>query len=169
MADLYDIRQAFCDCVERYNCSFVCAHNMRFDLNACNNAQRWDTKSKYRYFFPYGLEVWDTLKMARQVMGKMPTYRDYCEKNGYKTKNGQLRFTAEILYRFISGEDSFDESHTGLEDVLIEVEILKYCVRQHKEMEKSLFKKPEVERPMPTDFQRELMRNIKDFPMVNMK
>ena len=169
MADLYDIRQAFCDCVERYNCSFVCAHNMRFDLNACNNAQRWDTKSKYRYFFPYGLEVWDTLKMARQVIGKMPTYRDYCEKNGYKTKNGQLRFTAEILYRFISGEDSFDESHTGLEDVLIEVEILKYCVRQHKEMEKSLFKKPEVERPMPTDFQRELMRNIKDFPMVNMR
>ena len=169
MADLYDIRQAFCDCVKRYNCSFVCAHNMRFDLNACNNAQRWDTKSKYRYFFPYGLEVWDTLKMARQVIGKMPTYRDYCEKNNYKTKNGQLRFTAEILYRFISGEEEFDESHTGLEDVLIEVEILKYCVRQHKEMEKSLFKKPEVERPMPTDFQRELMRNIKDFPMVNMR
>ena len=39
MADLYEIRKAFCDCVERYNCSFVCAHNMRFDLNACNNAQ----------------------------------------------------------------------------------------------------------------------------------
>lgn len=167
MADTYEIRSIICDCIERYNCKFVCAHNARFDLNACNNAQRYATKSKYRYFFPYGIEIWDTLRMARDVIGKMPTYRAFCEENGYKTKNGQLRFTAEILYRFISGTDDFDESHTGLEDVEIEVQIFQYCVRQHKPMRKTLFNETE-EREAPTDFQRELMKSIRENPTVRL-
>ena len=121
----------------------ISAHNARFDLNACNMTQRWLTKSKYRFFFPYGTEIWDTLKMARDVVGKMPTYRRFCEENGYMTKHKtpQPRFTAEILYRFISGNKDFIENHTGLEDVMIEKEILAYCFRQHKAMRKGLFER----------------------------
>jgi hypothetical protein len=88
---------------------------------------------------PKGLEWWDTLKMARSVMGNMPTYRNFCKKNGYLTKNGRLRFTAEICYRFITKDNSFVESHSGLEDVEIETEILRYCHRQHKAMKKKLW------------------------------
>ena len=82
------------------------------------------------------MEICDTLKMARQVIGKMPTYKYFCEENGYLTKNGRLRFTAEILYRFITRDNDFVESHTGLEDVLIEKEIMAYCYKQHKKMNK---------------------------------
>jgi hypothetical protein len=49
------------------------------------------------------------------------------------------RATAEILYRYISGEDNFIESHTGLEDVMIEKEIFAKCMAQHKPMRKKLF------------------------------
>ena len=138
VATTYEIRKALCEVVERYNCQFVCAHNAQFDQRALNNTQRWTTKSRFRYFLPKDLEWWDTLKMARSVMGQMPTYRKFCEENGYLTKNGQLRFTAEICYRFISKDSTFTESHTGLEDVEIETEILRYCHRQHKPMKKKV-------------------------------
>lgn len=138
---LYEIRQIFKADMENYRTTTVCAHNARFDHNALNMTQRYITKSKYRYFFPYGTEVWDTLKMARQVILPMPTYRRYCEDNGYLTKRGQCRLTAEIIYRFISGNHEFIESHTGLEDVDIERQILAYCFRKHKAMRKGLWER----------------------------
>lgn len=139
MASTYEIRQAMLADMAEYHISEVVAHNARFDLNALNAIQRWTTKSKYRYWFPYGTEVWDTMKMARDVIHKMPTYRRFCEENGLLTKNGRLSTTAENLYRFIVKDMDFTESHTGLEDVQIEREILFYCFRQHKKMRKGLW------------------------------
>jgi DNA polymerase III epsilon subunit-like protein len=139
VASFYEIRKQLADDMKLYEVKEVYAHNMRFDYGTLNNTQRWLTKSKYRFFFPYGTEICDTLKMSRQVIGKMPTYQKFCEENGYLTKNGRLRFTAEILYRFISKNNEFSENHTGLEDVLIEKEILAYCFKQHKKMVRKLW------------------------------
>lgn len=162
MASTYEIRSALLDCIDRYGCQFVCAHNARFDYNALNNVQRWTTQSKYRYFLPFGLEWWDTLRMARDVILPMPTYIRFCEENGYCTKTGKPRATAEILYRFISGNNDFTESHTGLEDVTIEAQILAYCVRRHKSMERRLFPNQKEPAPAPTDFQKEIMKIVKN-------
>lgn len=139
LADTYDIKKTLHNLIEEYDCKFIIAHNARFDRNALNTTQRWTTKSKYRYFLPKDIEWWDSLKIARSVLGQMPTYRKFCVDNGYLTKSGQLRFTAEICYRFITKNNDFVESHTGLEDVKIESEILAYCHRQHKKMKKKLF------------------------------
>lgn len=139
MANTYNIRRIILEKIKEYNCKFVCAHNARFDLNACNNIQRWTTKSKYRYFFPYDIEFWDTLKMARDVLGNRPTYRKFCEENGYLTKQNQCRYTAEVIYQYIMQDTDFSESHTGLEDVEIEVQILAYLVGRKKAMRKKLF------------------------------
>ena len=133
------IRKALLEDIAEFKVTEIYAHNMRFDYGTLNTTQRWLTKSKYRYFFPYGMEICDTLKMARQVIGTMPTYKKFCEENNYLTKNGRLRFTAEIIYRFITKNNDFVESHTGLEDVLIEKEILAYCFKQHKAMERKLW------------------------------
>ena len=140
VATTYGIRKAMLEDMAEYNITEVCAHNARFDLNALNTIERWMTKSKYRYWFPFGTEIWDSMKMARSVIHKMPTYRKFCEKYGFLTKNGQLSTTAENLYRFIIKDPSFSEAHTGLEDVQIEREIINYCYRQHKPMQKKLFK-----------------------------
>ena len=141
LTSFYEIRMTLKNVCERYNVKKIFAHNMRFDYGTLNNTQRWLTKSKYRYFFPYGLEICDTLKMARDVICKMPSYRRFCEENGYLTKTNQLRVTAEILYRFITKDNNFIESHTGLEDVMIEKEICHYCYRQHKSMRIGLWEK----------------------------
>ena len=134
-------RKALIDDLKRYNVKAVMAHNAGFDVRALNNTERWITKSKYRFFFPYGTEIWDTLKMAMDTICKQKSYISYCESNGYMTKHRKprVRATAEILYRYISGNDEFAEEHQGLADVKIESEIFVHCMRQHKKMRKSLY------------------------------
>ena len=124
---------------EKYNVKAIIAHNMRFDYRATAKTQRYLTMSKYRYFLPYGIELWDTMKMANDTICKQKTYIKWCKENGYVTKNGQVRKTAEILYKYISGNWDFVENHTGLEDVLIEKEIFSKCMAQHKPMRKLCF------------------------------
>lgn len=139
LTSFYNIRKAMIKLIEKYEITEIYAHNMRFDYGALNNTQRWETKSKFRYFFPKDALICDTLKMARDVIGKMPTYTKFCEENGFLTKANKPQMKAETLYRFITKDVDFIESHTGLEDVLIEKEILAYCYRQHKKMRKALF------------------------------
>jgi hypothetical protein len=132
---------AFWEDLKEYGVKAIFAHNAHFDYRALTNTIRWVTKSKKRFYFPRSVEIWDTLKMARQTIGKQKSYKAFCIRNGYMTKHKtpQVRLTAEILYRYISGVNDFDESHTGLEDVLIETKILVHCFRQHKKMEYRLF------------------------------
>lgn len=159
MADTYEIRKAMLDDMATYGIKEVVAHNARFDFNALNILQRWSTKSKYRYWFPYGTVIWDTMKCARSVIHKMPTYRKFCEENNFFSANGQLSTTAENLYRFIINNPEFEEAHTGLADVRIEREIFLYCKKQHKAMEKELFPSKEEDDPIPppTAIQRRIM------------
>lgn len=124
---------------KKYNIKAMIAHNARFDYRSTTRTQRYLTKSKYRFFLPYGVELWDTLKMANDTICKQVHYKEWCYNNGYLTKNGRVRKTAEILYRYISGEHDFKEEHTGLADVMIEKEIFVHCINQHKPMRKECF------------------------------
>lgn len=141
LARFMNIRKVFLSDCKKYNVKAVFAHNASFDLRALNNTIRLLTGSKQRYFFPYGLEIWDTLKMSRDVFKTLKGYTSFCEEYGYKTKHKppQNRYTAEVLYKYISGNYDFEEQHMGLEDVEIETEILVYCFRSHKKMRKALF------------------------------
>ena len=139
VANTYEMRSALLNDIADFAVDTICAHNARFDYNSLNSTERWTTKSKYRYFLPYGITIWDSMKMAQSVIGKMPTYRAFCEEHGYLTKTGRLSMTAENLYRFISRDNDFVESHTALADVEIETQILAYCFRQHKAMKKKLW------------------------------
>lgn len=165
MASTYEIRKAMLEDMETFGITEVAAHNSHFDLTALNCTQRYVTKSRFRYWFPYGTTLWDTMRMADSVICKMPTYQKFCETNGYLTKAGKPRKTAEILWRFISGNNDFQESHTGLEDVTIEAQIMAYCFRQHKHIDKELFPE-QTHREPPTDFQKMVMRSLRECPTV---
>lgn len=127
------------DC-KRYGVEFACAHNAAFDNRALNNTQRYETTSRYRYFLPYGIVWLDTLKMSRQILKNDHSYGEFCYENDYLTARGCRRYTAEIIYRWLSGKNDFEESHTGLEDVKIEIEILKYCLNIDPEIDGRLWK-----------------------------
>ena len=138
---IYTARRYVADLCKRYDVKAIIAHNARFDYRATNGTLRYLTKSKNRYFLPYGIPMWDTLKMAQDTICKQKSYIKWAQENGYCMKNGKPRATAEILYRYISGNEDFIEQHTGLEDVLIEKEIFAHCMRQHKKMRKRLWDK----------------------------
>jgi hypothetical protein len=127
---------------KKWNCKAVFAHNAYFDYNALNVTARYLTGSKIRYFFPYKVDIWDTLRMSRNTIGKTEKYSKYCVENGYLTnhKTPQNRLTAEILYRYIKNDPHFVESHTGLEDVEIEKDIFAYCMKKgDRNTRRSLF------------------------------
>lgn len=138
-ATWYEIKQAFNEMCKTYNIRAFIAHNARFDYKACNTTQRYETSSKYRHFFPKNIEIWDTMRMARDVICTKPSYIKFCVENGYVTQNCMPKATAEVLYRFITKDNEFVEEHKAMEDVEIEREIFWYCVRQHKAMRRKCF------------------------------
>ena len=81
----------------KYKVKAIICHNASFDYRSTTRTQRYITKSKFRYFLPYGVEICDTLKMARMAFREDPEYIKFCYDNGYITVNNQLRFTAEII------------------------------------------------------------------------
>lgn len=134
-----NIKKAFADCVKRNDVKIVLAHNARFDYRSLNLTLRYLTNSRQRFFFPFGTTIWDTLKMSREVLKNDASYGEFCYSNEYLTKRMCKRFTAEIIYRFLTGNNSFEESHTGLEDVLIEKEIFAYCIGKNPEINGALW------------------------------
>lgn len=143
LESFYDIRKQLLQDAKKWNIKAFVAHNALFDYNATNNTQRWLTKSKYRYFLPYGVPLFDTMKMASDTIAKEKGYINFCFRNGYVTKHKKPRpqVKAEVLYKYISGQYDFIESHTGLEDVKIEKEIFIVCMKKHKRMRKSAWDK----------------------------
>ena len=141
LTNFYNIRKIFFNDLKEYNVKIVMAHNASFDYRALQNTIKYLTKSKNRYFFPRNIEIWDTLKMSQDTICKQKSYIDFCLENGYMTKHKtpRVRATAEIIYRYLTQDLNFTESHTGLEDVLIESKIFAYCMAQHQKMRKTLF------------------------------
>ena len=139
----FNIKRQIAEDCELFGVKYVCAHNALFDSRALNTTQRYQTTSKFRYFLPYGIEWLDTLKMSRQLLKNNADYGEFCYNNDYLTKNGQRRYTAEIIYRWLSGQNDFEESHTGLEDVEIERQIFEFCLATDPEINGLLWERKE--------------------------
>ncbi len=141
MVSIMTAYNEFRNLCKKYNVKAVIAHNARFDLNALNATVRYTTKSKVRYFFPKGLEIWDTMKMAQDTICKQKTYIQFCKDNGLMTNHAipRPRATAEALHAYRTLDVNYKEKHTALEDVLIEMQIFVRCMAQHKPMRKALF------------------------------
>lgn len=128
LKSFYEIEKIFRRVCNEWNVNTFVAHNARFDYNALNNTKRYLTKSKYRFFFPFASRFIDTLKFSKSVLSKDEEYTAYCKEHEYRTANHQNRYTAEILFRYLTGDESFNEEHTGLADCMIEKEIFKFCM-----------------------------------------
>jgi len=137
--NFYNARVEILALIKKYGVKEVFAFNADFDSKGLNFTQRWLTKSKYRWFFPYGLvKVHCIWHMACQVICTQKSYRLWCIKNGFFSKVGNILTDASTVYRYISGQTDFEEQHTGREDVEIEVAILAQCFRQKKAMDRSI-------------------------------
>lgn len=135
------IKARIWEAIERNSVKIVAAHNARFDYRSLHLTQRYITTSRWRWVMPWGCEWYDTLKMCREIFKDDKNYRPWCEANGFMTKNNQPQMTAEVVYRYITNDLTFKESHTGLEDVKIEMEIFLYCLSKNPEVDGRLWAK----------------------------
>ena len=129
------IRAIIKDVMTQYEVDTVVAHNARFDYTSTATTQRYLTSSKWRYFLPYGTKFLCTLKMAKQVFGKDNEYIAFCEEHDFLTTYKKPKLTAEVIYRYLTNNIEFVESHTGLEDVEIETVILLECIKRNPEVD----------------------------------
>ena len=107
--------------MKKYGVSEVFAYNSKFDSRALNFMCAW-----YKVVNGLGgTEIKDIMKYIAPITDT-EDYKNFCETNGYMTahKIPQCQKKAETLYRYLTNNVKFEEEHTGLEDSLIELEIL---------------------------------------------
>lgn len=135
---LWKIRKQVFEDMKKYNVKKVGAYNMGFDKRALNNVMRYASKSWCRWFFPFGTEFFCIWSMACQTLLNTKSYIDFATRNGLESEKGNILTSAESCYKFLKNNIDFVESHTGLEDVKIEVEIMARCFKTHKKMDKKI-------------------------------
>lgn len=130
IVDIWQAYRIVREMCKRWNVSCVVAHNARFDITTLNATLRYQTKSKRRWFLPYGMKIVDSMKVAKMVLKQDESYKAFCAENGYMTnqKTPRPRYTAEILWRYFGDDKDFVEAHTGLKDVEIESKIFVKCL-----------------------------------------
>lgn len=122
-----------------YNVQAICAYNAKFDVNALNktSARLGDDEP----FFP-DLPVWDIWNMACQTILQKRSFQQMALDNEWESEAGNVRTSAEVAYRYLSGMADFEEQHTGLADVLIETQIFAKCMACRCEMVKEIVCNP---------------------------
>ena len=137
---MYYIRKVLFGDMKEFNVKEVGAYNMAFDKKALNNLIRYVTKSEKRWFFPFGTKYFCIWNMASNAILNRTTYIKFAENNGLISEAGNISTSAENAYRYLKKDITFIESHTGLEDVEIEVAIMAACYRQHKKLKRDINK-----------------------------
>lgn len=139
----YNARQYIFNLLEKYDIQYVCAYNARFDYKALNNTMDYLTQGRYKWFFRYNQVIWlDTMQAVNQTIADQKKYIKYCVNNGYMTnhKTPRPQVKAEIVYRYLTQQNDFIESHTALSDSEIETYILMKCFKKHRKMDARLYK-----------------------------
>ena len=116
--------------IQRYNVKIMVAHNGNFDKTAMA-----------RLFEDFGvdnpfenIDLLDTQEISK-VITFSKDYTEFCLANKdrlnsvkdscFITNSGRVRITAQAIYCYITQNPTFEEAHTGLEDIDIEIEIFK--------------------------------------------
>ena len=140
-------RKRLFDTCKKYNIKDIYAHNAQFDFNALDFTYNYVTNGRCSNYFPEEYTIHCTNKMAKKTIRNKEEYIEFCNKHGFVTKTGTPQTKAEIVYRYISKNPEFIESHTGLQDVLIEKDIMSLSLSINKEEEGILFEPTATFRP----------------------
>lgn len=108
--------------IKTYDINRVYAYNIPFD----NRAFEFTTKF-FKVKNPLEkLESVDIQSIANHHIHSTKAYQEFAKNKSYITEKGNLQVSAEKTFEFIYG-DVFQESHLGLDDCFVELDILKAC------------------------------------------
>lgn len=133
MKRLKNIRKILWHDMKEFNVDTVGAYNMAFDQKASSNNIRYITSSKIKWFFPFGTKFFCIWHMACTSFLNTEDYINFAKEHNFISNFGRVQTSAECAYRYLINNPDFIESHTGLEDVKIEVEIYLNCLKNNNE------------------------------------
>ena len=130
-----DMAQDLAKIINRYNIKIMVAHNGTFDQNAIARiCEEFGTDNPIKK-----LDLLDTMEISK-VITFSKAYTDYCiehkdrlnsiNESCFITNSGRVRTTAQAIYCYLSNNSEFEEAHTGLEDIDIEIEIYNKSMAQ---------------------------------------
>lgn len=114
-----------------YGITSVYAFNADFDRKALDHTIKVLSNGYVGTFLPESVEWRCIMGYAQDIVACTKDYVAWCIQHDYISEAGNPRGSAEILYRYISRDTGFIESHTALEDVRIESEIMYYAMKHH--------------------------------------
>lgn len=125
------IRDEMRETIEKYNCTVV-AYNAKFDYECLTNfAQSFGFKN----FFEDSTPIWDLWNIALTILADSNHYVTFCTENNLASEKGNLKSSAEVMYRYLTKDNNFEEAHTALADTEIEAFIMAACLKRHKKLE----------------------------------
>lgn len=130
-----DISQDLEKIINRYSIKIMVAHNGKFDQTAIARiCEEFGTNNPMKK-----LDLLDTMEMSK-VITFSKEYANYCIENkdrlnsinesAFITNSGRVRTTAQAIYSYLTNNPEFEEAHTGLEDIDIEIEIFKESLKR---------------------------------------
>lgn len=105
------------------------AYNVNFDKGAI---QRLIGVEK---FASLGLKCCDIISGITTTTLMSKEYLNFCKTNNYFTDKGNYLTKAETVIRYLLDDLTYEEQHTGLEDVLDEYFILLTALSKHKKID----------------------------------
>lgn len=117
-----------------YNIHEAYAFNIAFDKTALCNTHRIITGRQFLFWDFNGTKancLWGMC--AETIMSTKGFIRTALEQN-WLTESGNIKTNAEVGYRYLTSCYDFEESHTALDDAIIETLIMARCFKSHKKM-----------------------------------
>lgn len=127
--------------IQQYDIKEVSAYNLNFDLGAINRTNQLIRGKANRMFD--GLKTNCLWGMTVETICQQKGFKRFCEKHELIAPSGKFyKSSAEAVYAYMTNNPDFEEEHTGLADVLIEIEIYNRVARQKKKMSRGIVGQP---------------------------
>jgi DNA polymerase III epsilon subunit-like protein len=118
--------------IRKYKVEVVAAYNLAFDVRALNQTMRlfdspnFDKKILEKLFSQKNKKLLCIWNLACETVLNTDEYRAYCQADPevFISEAGNYKTSAESAYRYLIKQNDFEESHTALSDVDIEIKIL---------------------------------------------
>ena len=130
-----DTMQDLTKIIQRYNIKIMVAHNGNFDKTAISRlCEDFGVENPFEK-----IDLLDTMEISK-IITFSKDYANYCiehkdrlnsmKESCFITNSGRVRTTAQAIYCYLSNNENFEEKHTGLEDIEIEIEIFKESMKR---------------------------------------
>ncbi len=120
----YVMRQIMRD-IRDFGVEAIYAYNSPFDNEAISFNCDW-----YKCLNPTETLPFLDIRGAVHAVMIDDNFKLFCEEHKLFTESGNYSTTAETVYRFITNDTDFIESHTALSDAQIEYQILLNCIKK---------------------------------------